>query len=126
MPSGEIMVFNNRMGRDYSEIIAIDPETNKTRVVHDGRDTNFYSRIRGKVQQLDNGALVVTSPQQGRTFEVNPEGEVVLEIVNTKPDDDDFNYVISEQKWLPPDYFSDDLPDCLADIRNQFAGGDAR
>ncbi|MGB3316050.1 MAG: arylsulfotransferase family protein [Albidovulum sp.] len=121
MPSGEIMIFNNRMGRDYSEIIAIDPQTNTKRVVHDGRDTNFCSRIRGKVQMFDNGTLAVTSPQQGRVFEVNPEGEVVLEIVNTKSGDDDFNYVISEQKWLPPDFFSTDLPDCLADIRGQFA-----
>ena len=54
---------------------------------------------------LDTGALVVTSPQQGRAFEVNRNGDVVLEIVNVKPESDTTNYVISEMKWLPLNSF---------------------
>lgn len=113
MPDGRILAFNNRMSRDYSEIVAIDPKTFERVTVFDGRKNAFYSRIRGKVQLLDSGALVVTSPQQGRAFEVDPTGQVVLEVVNTKPGDDDFNYVLSEMKWLPVDFFSDPPPDCF-------------
>ncbi|WP_347312751.1 arylsulfotransferase family protein [Defluviimonas sp. SAOS-178_SWC] len=126
LPNGEILVFNNRMARDYSDIVAINPQTNQRRVVFDGRKNNFYSRIRGKVQKLEAGGLVVTSPQQGRAFEVDSDGRTVLDIVNTKPDDASVNYVVSEMKWLPPNYFDGDVPDCLAAISDRVAQGEAR
>ncbi len=110
LPSGEIMVFNNRMSRDYSEIVAIDPMTLERRTVFDGRRNNFYSRIRGKAQRLPSGSLIVTSPQQGRAFEVAPDGKVVFEMMNTKPGSEDLNYVISEVRWLAPDYFRPNAP----------------
>lgn len=112
LPTGEIMVFNNRMGRDYSEIVAIDPATFQRRTVFDGRKNGFYSRIRGKSQMLDSGALIVTSAQQGHVFEVSPSGEIVFEVVNLKPGDEPLAYALSELKWLPPDYFEGALPAC--------------
>ena len=45
---GSILIFNNRMSRDYSEIVTIDPETFEKRVLLDGRDYDFYTRIRGQ------------------------------------------------------------------------------
>lgn len=105
LPNGEIMVLNNRMGRDFSEIISIDPGTFRRTTLFDGRQNDFYTRIRGKHQMLDTGALIMTSPQQGRAFEVNRNGDVVFEIVNVKPDSDTTNYVISEMKWLPLNSF---------------------
>lgn len=105
LPNGEIMVLNNRMSRDFSEIISIDPGTFRRTTLFDGRQNDFYTRIRGKHQMLDNGALIVTSPQQGRAFEVNRDGDVVFEIVNVKPDSDATNYVISEMQWLPLNSF---------------------
>ena len=105
LPNGEIMVLNNRMSRDFSEIISINPSTFERTTIFDGRQNDFYTRIRGKHQLLDTGALVVTSSQQGRAFEVNRDGEVVFEIVNLKPDSDIMNYVISEMMWLPLNSF---------------------
>ncbi|WP_176245116.1 arylsulfotransferase family protein [Oceanibacterium hippocampi] len=105
LSSGEIAVLNNRMSRDFSEIVAIDPVSFRKSVLFDGRDNDFYTRIRGKGQILDNGDLIVTSPQQARAFEVDRQGEVVFEVVNLKPDSETVNYVISELKWLPRDYF---------------------
>jgi len=102
-PNGEITVYNNRLSRDYSEIVAIDPSTFSKRIVYDGRRSNFYSRIRGKHEVLPSGHIIVSSPQQGRTFEVDETGEIVLEIMNTKPGSDDENYVISELKRLSPE-----------------------
>ncbi len=110
LPTGEIMVFNNRMSRDFSEIVAIDPVTLGRRTVFDGRKNNFYSRIRGKAQSLPSGALEITSPQQGRAFEVAPDGKIVFEVVNTKPGSDTLNYVIAEVRWLPPDFFRPGTP----------------
>lgn len=112
LPNGQILVFNNRMDRDFSEILAIDPVTMDTTTLLDGRDLDFYSRIRGKVQSTDSGDLVITSPQQGRAFELTAAGEVALEFINTKADTDDTSYVVSELKWLPLDYFDGDGWEC--------------
>ena len=101
-PNGEITILNNRMSRDYSEIVAIDPASFRKRVLFDGRRNDFYSRVRGKHQVTPDGTLVVSSPQQGRAFEVSPAGDVVLEVVNTKPGSDSVNYAVSELKWFPP------------------------
>ena len=107
MPDGTIMVYNNRMGADYSTLLSIDPQTQARRVVLDGRDFDFYSHIRGKVQhRAEDGALVVTSPQQGRAFEVDPQGNVLFEIANTRPGDARINYVISELRWYPTQSFA--------------------
>lgn len=104
--NGGITVFDNRMGRDYSRIVRIDPKSYRTDVLLDGRKYNFYSRIRGKHQITAKGNLLVTSAQQGRVFEVAPNGDVVLEIVDTKPGSNKFNYTLSEAIWLPPDAFN--------------------
>lgn len=105
MANGEISVLNNRMGRDYSEIKAINPSAFRTHTLLDGRKHDFYTRIRGKHQVFEDGRIVVTSPQQGRAFEVDGNGKETLEIVNLKPDDHAMTYAITELRWLPPDYF---------------------
>lgn len=112
LPSGEILVFNNRMSRDYSEILTINPATMEVNTLLDGRDLDFYTRIRGKSQLIDSGNLLVTSPQQGRAFEVTDAGETALEFINIKSDSDDTSYVISEIRWLPLDFFKEDTWTC--------------
>ncbi|MEJ8573164.1 arylsulfotransferase family protein [Microbaculum marinum] len=100
---GTFSIFNNRMSRDYSEIVKLDPRTMQRQVLVDGRNLDFYSRIRGKHQVLPDGNVIVTSAQQGRAFEITPEGEMAFEIVNFRPGDEAVNYVLSEVLWLPPD-----------------------
>lgn len=109
--TGEITIFDNRMNRDYSRIVSVDPKSYDIKTLVDGQEMNFYSRIRGKHQVTDVGNILVTSSQQGRVFEVNSDGNMVLEIINTKPGTDKFNYIISQAIWLPPDAlnFRDDL-----------------
>ena len=94
------------MSHDYSEIVAISPETNRSRVLFDGRENDFYSRVRGAHQITAAGNLLVTSPQQGRVFEVDSAGDIVLEILNTNVERDDLNYVVTKAMWLPPDALS--------------------
>lgn len=103
--TGNIAVFDNRMSRDYSRIVSISPKSYRTKVIVDGRNSDFYSRVRGKHQFTAVGNLIVTSTQQGRVFEIDPNGKIVLEIFNTKPGSDKVNYVVSQVIWLPPNAF---------------------
>ncbi|MEM6943894.1 MAG: arylsulfotransferase family protein, partial [Pseudomonadota bacterium] len=104
LENGEILIYDNRMSRDFSEIISIDPATDAVSKLIDGSDFEFYSRIRGKSQRTPN-AIVLSSPQQGRAFEVDDEGTVVLEIMNPRTGRDDRNLIITELRWLPEDFF---------------------
>ncbi|MGB0749341.1 MAG: arylsulfotransferase family protein, partial [Magnetospiraceae bacterium] len=112
MPSGEIMVFDNRLSRDHSDIVAINPQTFAHRVLFDGSAAGFYSRIRGKHQLTDNGHLVITSSQQGWAFELDATGQRVFEVMNTKPGSDTTNFAISEMTWFPPDSFNLEEVEC--------------
>lgn len=103
--NGAVMVLNNRMSRDYSEVVALGLADHERTVLHDGRDSGFYTRIRGKHQRLPDGSIAIASSQQGRAFEVAPGGEVALDFANLKPGSDTTNYTISELRWLPTDYF---------------------
>ena len=105
-PTGEITVYDNRMSLDYSRIVGVVPASQDTRVLFDGRSADFYSRIRGKHQITQAGNLLITSPQQGRVFEVDPNAHMVLEIFNPKPGSNEFNYPISEAIWFPLDAFN--------------------
>ncbi|MEM9704974.1 MAG: arylsulfotransferase family protein [Pseudomonadota bacterium] len=111
-PDGRLSIFNNRMSRDFSQIVALDVEDFSTEVFVDGRTHNFYTRIRGKHQWLANGNVAVTSPQQGRAFEVTNDGRLALELLNTKPESADTNYTISEVRWLPDSYFKKGISQC--------------
>jgi hypothetical protein len=83
LPSGNILAFDNGLGRDWSRVVEVDPRSD--RIVWEYRaaePTSFYSRTRGASQRLANGNTLVTESEKGRIFELAPDGEVVWDYVN--------------------------------------------
>ncbi|MGF1500875.1 MAG: arylsulfotransferase family protein [Paracoccaceae bacterium] len=111
-PSGRITLYNNRMMRDFSEIVSIDPQTFATETLLDGRDHDFYSRVRGKHQVLPTGGLLIASSQQARVLETDAEGRRTLEILNDAPAISGEGHVITDAAWFPPDRFAADTFAC--------------
>ncbi len=110
MADGTIMVFDNRWDNPPSNLIAINPATNEVKTVLDGSKYDFHTINRGKAQLFD-GDLIVTSSKQGRVFEVDANGRVVFDFVNTYDDKDGTRALLSEAIALPVDYFKE-MPTC--------------
>lgn len=105
---GTITVFDNNMHRGESRILRFDPATDDPpEVVLDGRDYDFYTWIRGNHQTTDEGTIIVVSPQQGRAFEVDGDGEVIFELINVYGESSDERLVLSNAIRLPNDYFNE-------------------
>jgi hypothetical protein len=103
-PDGTITVYNNNMHRGHSQIIKIDPKTYHTQVLYEGRNDQFYTWMRGKHQVLENGHIIITSPQQGRAFEVDQQGKVVFEWINRY--DQKQALLVSEMIHLDSQFFT--------------------
>lgn len=108
---GTITIYNNNMHRHFSNIVEIDPSTNEYKIVVPGQKYSFYSWWRGKHQPLPNGGYLITVPDTGRVFEVNANGEVTFDFLNTYTDDAKELLAIGEARFLPTDYFGE-LPEC--------------
>ena len=95
---GEIVLFNNDaystefVDAEYSmkpgteldsTILSIDPVSRKvTRLYGDKAGQEMLSIIRGKVQVLNDGNLLITESDAGRAFEVDLDGTIVWEYMN--------------------------------------------
>lgn len=107
---GTITILNNNMHRGNSSIVEINPRTYKSQVLVDGKKYRFYTPIQGKHQILPEGGVLITSPQQGRVFEVDAKGKVVFEFLNLY-DNQNRLLCVSQAVLLPTDYFRE-LPKC--------------
>ena len=78
---GRVVVFANGLReRRRSRVVAIEPESRALTVLYEGDDDNpFFSSIRGQVQELAGGHLLVVESQRGRAFELTPAREIVWE-----------------------------------------------
>jgi hypothetical protein len=83
LPNGNILAFDNGLGRDWSRVIEVDPVERE--IVWEYRapePESFYSAARGANQRLRNGNTLITESDSGRAFEVTPDGEIAWEFVN--------------------------------------------
>lgn len=110
---GRITVYDNNMHRSPSRIVAISPQTFQTEVLANGTDLDFYSWNRGKHQITPGGNLLITIPNQGRVIELDQDGEIVFEFLNSFDQGSNENLLVSEALYLPEDFFEfEEFPSC--------------
>jgi hypothetical protein len=83
LPSGNILVFDNGLGRGWSRVLEVDPRTRA--IVWEYRapePQSFYTQTRGANQRLPNGNTLIAQSDSGRAFEVTPDGTIVWEFLN--------------------------------------------
>ena len=83
LPDGNILIFDNGVERNYSRIVKLDPRKMKIiwQYVADPPDS-FFTSSRGGCQELPNGNILISETNNGRAFEVTPDGEIVWEYYN--------------------------------------------
>jgi len=87
LPNGRILVFDNRLGEDWSRAIELDPVTRE--IVWEWKadpPNSFYTRSRGSVQRLENGNTLLAESDRGHALELTTAGEVVWEWWNPHRD----------------------------------------
>lgn len=82
LDTGNILLFDNGQAphRRYSRVLEIDPSSGAIVWQYTGDPVeSLFSEHMGSAQRLPNGNTLIASSDQGRVFEVNPDGETVWE-----------------------------------------------
>ena len=82
LDTGNILLFDNGLGRDHSRAIELDPRTDE--IVWQFRSdppTDFYTESKGSAQRLANGNTLLAESDAGRAIEITPAGEIVWEFL---------------------------------------------
>ena len=93
LESGNLLIFDNGTHRRYSRIVELDPITTEIVWQYKGDPPqSFFTGLRGGVQNLPNGNLLLSESWRGRAFEITNDGTMVWDFYN--PD-------ISERRKRP-------------------------
>ncbi len=81
--NGNLLIFDNGTHRKYSRVIELDPTTAEIVWEYKGDPPkSFYTALRGGIQKLTNGNILVTESRRGRAFEITHEGMIVWDFYN--------------------------------------------
>lgn len=81
--NGNVLVFDNRGNEGYSRVSEFDPVTMEVVWSYEGDvPPDFHSDACGASQRLPNGNTLITESDNGRAFEVTPDGRTVWEFRN--------------------------------------------
>ncbi|MCP4661823.1 MAG: hypothetical protein GY856_40995 [bacterium] len=107
LSNGHLLLFDNRGTPDESAVLEYDPATMKVLWEYRGSAEHpFYSRTCGTNQRLPNGNTLITESDNGRAFEVTPDGEIVWEFYNPHRagEHDEFIATLFAMERLEPDF----------------------
>ncbi len=81
--NGNLLVYDNGTARRYTRILELNPKTEEIVWEYKANPPeSFFSPTRGSNQRLPNGNTFIADSDNGRLFEVTPDGETVWEFLN--------------------------------------------
>lgn len=84
LENGNILVFDNGLGRGWSRVVELDPLRREIVWEHTAPEPkHFYTRSKGSNQRLANGNTLVANSDNGQVFETTHEGEIVWDYRST-------------------------------------------
>ncbi len=84
LPDKTVLIFDNGMRRKRSRLLRVDPLEGKVVWKWDGPEgERFFSYMRGQVQPLESGNLMVVESERGRVFELDARGDIVWDYFTT-------------------------------------------
>ncbi len=104
LPNGNVLVFDNGLGRNpgWSRVIELEPLSGEIVWQYSAPTrTDFYSASRGSAQRLPNGNTLIAQADSGRAFEVTPAGEIVWEYRNPHFDEEGRRATIIRMERYP-------------------------
>lgn len=106
LPDGNVIVFDNGLGRGFSRILEIDPRTDEIVWRYQAEDPKeFHCRSGGACQWLAGGHVLVTDSRNSRLFEITRDGDVVWDFLNPALDTDRRRRsTIKSARRLSPEY----------------------
>jgi len=107
LPDGNLMLLDNYHAPGRSAVLVFDPATKELLSAYTGSDADpFYTRTCGTNQPLPNGSLLVTESDNGRAFELAPDGTKVWEFYNPHRagERDEFIATLFEVRRFGPDF----------------------
>ncbi len=93
LEDGRVMLFDNGGARRGSAVQVFDAASRQLRSEYRGsKERPFYSRTCGTAQPLPDGNTLITESDNGRAFEITPDGTIVWEFYNPHRagDEDEF------------------------------------
>lgn len=103
LPNGHILIFDNGLGRGFSRVVEIDPQSGE--IVWEYRapvPSDLYTEQRGAAVRLANGNTLITASAKGWAFEVTRKGEIVWEFRNPDRSDKNKPIVIVRARRIEP------------------------
>jgi hypothetical protein len=83
LDNGQLLIFDNGRRRKYSRLIMLDPLTKKIVWEYKAKaPETFFTENRGSSQLLPNGNFFICESDNGRAFEITPQGKIVWEFFN--------------------------------------------
>jgi len=100
LDNGNLLVFDNRgdmLRGGASRVLEVDPHTLAIEWRYpNGVDDPFYTLICGSVERLKNGNTLISESNNGRIFEVTPQGEIVWDYAIPERFVDEFDRLIAK------------------------------
>jgi len=102
LESGNILVYDNGVFREYSRVIEVNPLTGEIEWQYAADPPEaFYSETRGAAQRLPNGNTLVCDSSNGCVFEVTADGRTVWEWLNPATQDGHRVQVVRMYRFPP-------------------------